>query len=48
MSKCGGENQLVIQFDKGGYQGLQLLYKYYRIGDMNEDFSYCCALSFWT
>ena len=48
MSKCGGENQLVIQFDKGGYQGLQSLYKYYRIGDMNEDFSYCCALSFWT
>ena len=37
MSKCGGENQLVIQFDKGGYQGLQSLYKYYRIGDMNED-----------
>ena len=44
MSKCVGENQLVIQFDKGGIKG----YKYYRIGDMNEDFSYCCALSFWT
>ena len=21
MSKCGGENQLVIQFDKGGIKG---------------------------
>lgn len=25
MSKCGGENQLVIQFDKGGIKG----YNYY-------------------